>query len=75
MPITYDITKDFAYKKGEERGREIGEKRGKEIGEKKGETKLISNMIRSGKMTLEQIAEVTQVPVKEVQKIARKLGE
>ncbi|EAY28438.1 RpnC/YadD family protein [Microscilla marina] len=86
MALTYDIEKDAFYlkgvKKGKEEGKEEGIKKGKEEGVKEGikkgreegkqeeKTALILGLLKSGKMTLQEIASLTKVTVAEVQKMA-----
>ncbi len=61
MGLLYDITKDYLYKEGLEKG------------EEKGVAKVIINMIKKGTMPLEQIADFTGVSLNEVKRIANEL--
>ncbi|WP_299457304.1 hypothetical protein [uncultured Microscilla sp.] len=78
MGLTYDIEKDAFYQKGIKEGRQEGLKKGikegRQEGLKKGKQEekvaLIIGLLKSGKMTLQEIAYLTKITVAEVQKIA-----
>ncbi len=63
-----DIKDDFLYKKGEIEG----EEKGIEIGVEKATEKLILNFLMKSKLTVEQIAEYTEVPMTYVIAIKQK---
>jgi predicted transposase/invertase (TIGR01784 family) len=65
----YDITKDYLYKEGLEKGKQEGLEKGLE----KGKHEVVVNMLRKGTLSPEQIAEFTGVVVEEVKKIAKEL--
>ncbi|EAY28436.1 hypothetical protein [Microscilla marina] len=74
MALTYDIEKDAFYlkgvKKGKEEGVKEGIKKGREEGKQEEKTALILGLLKSGKMTLQEIASLTKVTVAEIQKMA-----
>jgi len=75
MPITYDITKDKLYLKGKEEGREKGREEGKAKGRREAMFQLIAKMLKKGKLSRNEIAEMLEVPsdtVKKVQEMIRK---
>ena len=61
MPITYDITKDFLYQEGEQ------------IGEQKEKKETIVRMLRSGQLTVAQIAQFADVSEAFVNQVAQEL--
>lgn len=65
MPITYDIEADHLYKKGIEQGLEKGIEQGKRA--------MIVNMLKSGNLTIDQIAEISQLPKDIIFEIQSKL--
>ena len=78
MPITYDITTDGLYKqgieKGIEKGIEQGIGQGIELGQTKKTNKAIIKALEQGVLTLEQIAEMLEVPVETVIQVRDSLG-
>ncbi|WP_299457305.1 hypothetical protein [uncultured Microscilla sp.] len=66
-------------KKGREegikKGREEGVKEGREEGKKEEKTALILGLLKSGKITLQEIAYLTKITIAEVQKIADQIEE
>ena len=77
MGIIYDIEKDAFFKKGEIRGMEKGLEEGMEKGLEKGEIrkarKVVVNLIKANKLSLEEIAEVSELSLEEVKKIAQEM--
>ena len=73
MGITYDIEKDAFFKKGEIRGIEKGIKKGIEKGEIKKATKVVINLFKANKLSLEEIAQVAELSIEEVKRIIEKL--
>ena len=71
MPITYDISTDGLYLEGIEKGLEEGIERGREQGEAKREIDLISNLLKQGVLTIEQIAEAAGVSADRVLEIKK----
>jgi len=69
MPITYDITKDGLYKEGIEAGIEVGIEVGIESGMKKNNSLVITRLLAQALLTVDQIAEATNVPVEKVLEI------
>jgi predicted HTH domain antitoxin len=61
MGLTYDIEKDAFYKRGVKKGVQ------------KEKTYMVVGLLKSGKMTLQEIATLARISVAEVQKIADKL--
>jgi transcription initiation factor IIE alpha subunit len=57
MGLLYDITKDYFYKEGLEKGKH----------------EVVVNMLKKGTVSPEQIAEFTGVSLEEVKKIAKDL--
>ncbi len=70
MNITYDITKDVLYQEGIEKGIEKGIERGIE----KGKRGVILKMLKSGTLTVAQIAEFTEVSEKYVKQLEKKIN-
>ena len=83
MPITYDITKDSLYLEGLEKGEEVGFEKGEQKGLKTGEgigveknrRLMIINALKIGKLSVEEIAEMTEVDVAYVLEIEKQLNE
>ena len=73
MPITYDIEADHLYKKGIEQGLEKGIEQGLEKGIEQGKRAMIVNMLKSGNLTIDQIAEISQLPKDIIFEIQSKL--
>jgi hypothetical protein len=77
MPIEFKKEDSYLFKLGQEEGLKLGEKRGEKRGEKLGEKKNRDNMIlaliKKGKMSLEDIAEVAQVDIEYVKEISKKI--
>ncbi len=67
MGITYDIEKDTFFQRGVEKGR----KQGKLEGIKEGKVHMVLGLLNSGKMTVQEIANLADMSVGEVQKIAK----
>ena len=65
MGIIYDIEKDAFFKKGEIRGMEKGEIRKAR--------KVVVNLIKANKLSLEEIAEVSELSLEEVKSIAQEM--
>ena len=61
MGILYDITEDYLYQQGIEKGVE------------KGKQELIVEMLKDGTLTIEKIASMARVPLDYVQQVAREL--
>lgn len=61
MAITFDIEQDFLFKKGQEKGIE------------KGIEKMIVQMLKTKELSVQKIAEIAEVPVAYVMKLAEKL--
>ncbi|EAY28437.1 hypothetical protein [Microscilla marina] len=66
MALTYDIEKDVFYLKGVKRGKQEGI----EEGIKKGKTEMVLGLIKSGKLTLNEIAQLAQISLEQVKKNA-----
>ena len=67
-----NLTKELvqrAEERGEERGEKRGEKRGEERGEKRAKENFAVRLLKKGKMTLEEIAEATELAISEVMRI------
>jgi predicted transposase/invertase (TIGR01784 family) len=73
MGLLYDITKDYLYQEGLEKGKQEGLEKGKQEGLEKGKHEVVVNMLRKGTLSPEQIAEFTGVVLEEVKKIAKEL--
>jgi predicted transposase YdaD len=58
MGLTYDITKDYLYQEGLERGK----------------NELIAEMLKDGTLSIEKIAALAKVPVERVRQIAKELN-
>ena len=69
MGLTYDIEKDAFYKRGMVKGK----KEGKQEGVQEEKTYMVVGLLKSGKMSLQEIATLARISVAEVQKIADKL--
>ena len=69
MGIIYDIEQDAFFKKGEKKG----EAQGIETGSKTTKRVIAINLLRSGKLSLEEIAEVSELSLQEIKKIAQEL--
>ena len=65
MGLTYDIEKDTFYRRGIVKGKKEGKQEEK--------TYMVVGLLKSGKMTLQEIATLARISVAEVQKIADKL--
>lgn len=61
MGLTYNITEDYLYQEGLERGLEKGKK------------ELIIEMLKDGTLTIEKIAALAKVPVEYVKQVAKEL--
>ena len=80
MGLTYDIEKDALYQKGRNQGKlegiELGVEKGIEKGREEGEFKkavaTAEKCLRKG-MSLVETAELTDLPLAEVKKIAQRL--
>lgn len=76
MPITYDISTDFLYKKGKEEGLreglEEGREKGMEAGEERKEHIFVERGWKKG-MPPEEIAELADMPLERVKAIIREL--
>ncbi|WP_299456141.1 hypothetical protein [uncultured Microscilla sp.] len=74
MALTYDIERDAFYQKGVKEGREEGKKEGLAQGVEKGRkektTEIVLGLIKSGKLTLSEIAQLVNISLVQVQKIA-----
>lgn len=70
MSFTYDITKDTLYKEGVEKGLEKGVEKGIE----KNKQEVVLRMLKSGALSVAQIAEFTDVPEKQVLQLQKKLA-
>ncbi|MEM6633030.1 MAG: hypothetical protein AAF694_25385, partial [Bacteroidota bacterium] len=78
MPITYDITTDYVFKKGMEKGMEKGIKKGKVEGKTEekmliAQNWLLSKSFLSGALTYEDIAASCGISVEQVKEIHRQL--
>ena len=62
MPVTYDITKDFLYQEGEQRG------------EQRVKTEMVARMLRSGDFTTTQVARFADVSEEFVEQVAETLS-
>ena len=67
MALNYDIRKDLRFQQGLEQGLEQGEKKGK----KKNRDKMILALLKKGKLSREEIAEVAEVSVEYVDNLAK----
>jgi len=74
MPITFDIEKDSFYQEGLEKGLERGMEKGMEKGMVKSRTIIITNLLKTGGLSISQIATIAETSVAEVEKVAEKLG-
>ena len=61
MGLTYNITEDFLYQQGEERGQQAREK------------KLIIKMLKDKTLSVEMIAELAEVTTEQIEQVAREL--
>lgn len=77
MGLTYNITEDFLYQqgleKGLERGIETGLERGIEKGLERGRKELILEMLKDGSLPPEKIAALTKVSAEYVKQAAKEL--
>ena len=81
MALDYDIIKDLSVQQGSEesyedafrRGYQQGLKEGYEQGLKETLDKIILNLLKNGKLSMEEIAEVAELPLDYVKKIAEAL--
>ncbi|WP_299456143.1 hypothetical protein [uncultured Microscilla sp.] len=73
MALTYDIEKDAFYLKGVKKGKEEGLAQGVEKGRKEKTTEIVLGLIKSGKFTLSEIAQLANISLVQVQKIVGKL--
>ena len=69
----YNAGRKTGYEAGQKTGYEAGQKTGYEAGQKSGINEVIVRMIRSKKYTIDDIAEVSGVSVKEIRKIAESI--
>ncbi len=69
MGITYDIEKDAFFKSGVEKGETIGIKKG----ETKKAQKVVINLFKANKLSLEEIAQVSELSIEEVKKIVTEI--
>lgn len=70
MPISYDITQDVLFKEGEAKGEAKGQVKGKEA-----EARMfIINMLKAGRYSVEEIAELSQRSIEYVQQLQQELG-
>jgi predicted transposase YdaD len=70
MGLTYDIEKDAFYKRGVVKGKKEGKQEGIKEGIQEEKTYMVVGLLKSGKMTLQEIATLARISVAEVQKIA-----
>ena len=74
MALTYDINKDAFYKTGLEKGLKKGKEQGLEQGERKGieqaTTRMVIGLLKSGKLSSQEIAQIAQITIEQVQIIA-----
>ena len=77
MPITYDIKKDFLYKKGVQEGEMRGEKRGKKLGQEQAKRTqqdfFITQSVDNG-LEIELVAKLTGLAIEEVEARIKELG-
>ncbi|MEL7146993.1 MAG: hypothetical protein AAFO69_11530 [Bacteroidota bacterium] len=73
MPITYDITKDGIYKRGVREGHQQGMLEGKREAREETKDQVILRALKLGALTIEQIAEITEVSVDYVLKLKQHL--
>jgi len=66
MPITYDITKDYLYKK---EGEKRGEMKGKIEGKTEAQTENILKLHKNAGFTAEQIAQYLELPLGQVREV------
>ncbi|WP_222597842.1 hypothetical protein [Euhalothece natronophila] len=59
---------EIGEQRGEQRGIEIGEQRGEQRGMEMAQKRLAQNLLSQG-MDVEQVAELTELPVEEVRKL------
>ena len=69
MGLTYNIEKDAFFKKGKERGEEKGIKKRM----KQRETDMVINLLKSAKLSTQEIAEIAGLTIGEVETIAAKI--
>ena len=74
MALDYDIRKDLRYQQGLEQGEKIGEKIGEKKGLKEKQDKVIIALIKKGKLSRIEIAEVTEVTSDYVNDLAKTIG-
>ncbi|HAS43736.1 MAG TPA: hypothetical protein DCS93_24860 [Microscillaceae bacterium] len=70
MAFTYDIEKDAFFK----RGREEGKLEGIQEGLQKGKESTAINLLKLGKLTREEIAQITDLTLEQIEHIAQKLN-
>ena len=78
MPITYDIQTDYLYQEGIQKGLQKGRQEG--IMEERTRTarQKISaalKLLQTGVLSVQQVAEILNLSVKQVQDIKKELGE
>ena len=74
MALDYDIRKDLRYQQGLEQGEKIGEKIGEKKCLKEKQDKVIIALIKKGKLSRIEIAEVTEVTLDYVNDLAKTIG-
>jgi predicted transposase YdaD len=72
MALELKIEDTFTYREGKMKGKIEGEIKGKIEGEKKNRYKVILTMLKKGKYSHEEIAEIAEVSVKYVQDLHKK---
>jgi predicted transposase YdaD len=73
MPIVYDIKQDAFYKEGLEEGKQEGKQEGKIEGKQEGKEETIIQFIKSGELSYEKIASITNVPLEKIEQLAKSL--
>ncbi|HAS43737.1 MAG TPA: hypothetical protein DCS93_24865 [Microscillaceae bacterium] len=80
MAFTYDIEKDAFFKRGKEKGREEGRLEGMQEGKlegiqeglQKGKESTAINLLKLGKFTYKEIAQITDLTLEQIEAIAKK---
>ena len=73
MALDYDIIKDLSVQQGSEESYEDAFRRGYKQGLKETLDEIILNLLKNGKLSIDEIAEVANVSLDYVKKIAESL--
>lgn len=70
MALTYDIEKDAFYQTGLKKGMEKGIEKGEQRGIEKATAKMIIGLLKSEKLSLQEIADIAHISLEQVKAIA-----